>query len=199
MQPDLPAAPPARVLAMAGSTRSGSLNRMLLAEAVRALREAGAEVTEVDLRDFPMPIYQGDLEAAEGLPEHARRLRALLRNQQGLLLVSPENNASVPALLKNTLDWVSRPDGGQNGLVALQGKVAMLMSASPGSLGGLRGLVHLRQILQALSVLVLTEQLAVPRAHEKFDATGRMNDPRITASLSGLAGRFAGVCLKLGS
>ena len=113
-----------------------------------------------------MPLYQGDLEAREGMPPQARRLKALLADHHALLLVSPENNASVPALLKNTLDWLSRPDGGQNGLVAFQGKVALLMAASPGSLGGLRGLAHLRQILQALSVLVLTEQLAVPRAHE---------------------------------
>ena len=188
---------PVRVLAIAGSTRSGSLNRMLLAEAVRALETAGAAVTAAALEDFPMPLYQGDLEAREGMPPQARRLKALLADHHALLLVSPENNASVPALLKNTLDWLSRPDGGQNGLVAFQGKVALLMAASPGSLGGLRGLAHLRQILQALSVLVLAEQLAVPRAHEQFDGQGRLQDPKLLASIAGLARRLVSVCARL--
>lgn len=188
---------PVRVLAIAGSTRSGSLNRMLLAEVVRALEPTGAAVTEAALEDFPMPLYQGDLEAREGIPPQARRLKALLADHHALLLVSPENNASVPAVLKNTLDWLSRPDGGQNGLVAFQGKVALLMSASPGSLGGLRGLAHLRQILQALSVLVLTEQLAVPRAHEQFDGQGRLQDPKLLASIAGLSRRLVSVCARL--
>jgi NAD(P)H-dependent FMN reductase len=188
-----------KVLAFAGSARRDSLNKKLLRLAAAALLEAGALVTVVDLEDFPMPLYHGDLEHREGMPEHARRLRRLLGEHQGLLLVSPENNASVSSLLKNALDWMSRPDGGQNGLVPFQNKVALLMSASPGALGGLRGLVHLRQILQALSVLVLTEQLALVRAHEQFDGEGQLIDPKLRASLSGLAERFIGVVSRLAS
>ena len=188
---------PLRILAIAGSARRDSLNRKLQHVACAALMQAGAKVTEVNLDDFPMPVYHGDLEDREGLPLHARRLRSLMMEHQALLIVSPENNASIPAVLKNALDWMSRPDGGQNGLVPYQNKVALLMSATPGALGGLRGLQHLRQVLQALSVLVLSEQLGVPRAHEKFDADGKLNDPKLQASITGLAQRLINVAGRL--
>ncbi|HEY9397659.1 MAG TPA: NAD(P)H-dependent oxidoreductase, partial [Burkholderiales bacterium] len=115
-----------RILAFAGSARRESLNRKLLNIAVQAAIEAGAAVTVLDLNDYPLPIYHGDLEAREGLPGNARKLKQLFLEHQGLLIASPEHNASVSALLKNTIDWVSRPDGGQNGLVPYQNKVAAL-------------------------------------------------------------------------
>lgn len=179
-----------KILAFAGSANRASVNRKLLNVAARVAVEAGAAVTVVDLNDYPLPIYSGDLEAREGMPANARKLKRLFVEHQGLLIASPEHNASVSALLKNTIDWVSRPDGGQNGLVPYQNKVAALLAASPGNHGGLRGLPQLRAIMQTLGVLVLPQQYALGRAHEAFDAEGRLNDPRTHASVAGVAQRL---------
>src|SRR5689334_7096562 len=121
----------ARILVFAGSARSGALNKKLAHVAAAAVGAAGAEATLIDLADYPMPLYDGDLEAREGLPASARKLKDLFIAHQGLLVVSPEDNASVSALLKNTLDWISRQDGGESGLIPYQGKVAALAGASP--------------------------------------------------------------------
>jgi NAD(P)H-dependent FMN reductase len=187
-----------RILAFAGSARRESLNKRLLAAAVPFAREAGAEVTVVDLDEYDMPVYHGDHEAANGLPPAAQRLREAFLAHDALLIASPENNASVSSALKNALDWVSRPHAGQNGLVPYQGKVAALLAASPGALGGLRGLQHLRAILQALGVLVISEQFALGRAHEAFDAAGGLADARQRASVQGVAQRLVHVAAKLG-
>jgi chromate reductase, NAD(P)H dehydrogenase (quinone) len=186
-----------RILAFAGSTRSGSLNRHLLDAAVSAARAAGAEVTVLDLREYPMPIYDGDLEAREGIPANARKLKAIFREHQALLIVAPEYNASITPLLKNTLDWLSRPDGGENGTVPYQGKVAALYSASAGALGGLRGLTHLRAVLQNLGVLVQTEQYALARANEAFAPDGTLLDARTRALVEGVAKRLVDLATKL--
>jgi chromate reductase len=188
-----------KILAFSGSARAGSLNKRLVRVAAAAAGEAGGEVTLIDLDDYPMPVYHGDLEAREGVPPNARRMRELFMAHQALLIASPENNASVSSLLKNTLDWLSRPDGGRSGLVPFAGKVAALLAASPGALGGLRGLVHLRQILMTLNVLVLSEQFALPRAHEAFDADGELQDPRHRASVGGVARRLVEVTSRLGA
>lgn len=181
------------ILAFAGSARRDSLNKKLVRVAAAAAAAAGGTVTLVDLDDYAMPVYHGDLEAKDGVPENARRLRRLVAEHQGLLIASPENNASIPAVLKNALDWVSRPTDGQNGLAPYQGKVAALLSASPGVYGGMRGLVHVRQVLQALGVLVLSEQVAVGRAHEMFGADGALTDVKLQASVAGLAQRLVAV------
>lgn len=186
-----------KILAFAGSARSESLNKRLVRVAAEGAKAAGADVTLVDLDDYPMPVYHGDLEAKEGIPPNARLLKDLFREHHGLLIASPENNASIPAMLKNSLDWVSRPDGGQNGLVPYQRKVAALLSASPGALGGLRGLVHLRAVLQALGVLVLSEQFALPRAHEAFADAGHLSDPKQSTSLLGVTGRLVEVTRRM--
>ncbi|MBM3345204.1 MAG: NAD(P)H-dependent oxidoreductase [Betaproteobacteria bacterium] len=188
---------PVRILALAGSARRDSLNKKLVQVAAKAVTAEGAEVTLIDLNDYPMPLYHGDLEAKEGVPVDARRLRRLVADHQGLLIASPENNASVAAVLKNALDWVSRPTDGQNGLAPYHGKVAALLAASPGAYGGLRGLVHLRQILQALGVLVLTEQVAVGRAHELFSREGALTDVKLQASVLGLVRRLVSVTARL--
>lgn len=190
-------AAPLKILACAGSARADSLNKKLIRVASRAAEEAGGAVTLIDLDDFPMPVYHGDVEARDGIQPNARRFRELLSAHQALLIASPENNGSVSSLLKTTLDWASRPDGGQNGLAPYQGKVAGLLSASPGALGGLRGLVHLRQILMTLNVLVLTEQVAVPRAHEAFGDDGALKDVRVQTSVAGLARRLVEVGSRL--
>lgn len=180
-----------RVLAFAGSARRDSLNKKLAREAARLAREAGAAATFVDLDEYPMPLYHGDLEAASGMPEHARRLRELFLEHDALLIASPENNSSMTALLKNTIDWLSRdlPGGGAqaSGLAPWKGKVAGLMAASPGVFGGIRALPHLRQVLASLGVTVLGPQVAVARAHEAFGADGRLVDERSAAAVRALA------------
>jgi chromate reductase, NAD(P)H dehydrogenase (quinone) len=187
----------ARILVFAGSARAGSLNKKLARVAAAAVRAAGAEATLIDLADYAMPLYDGDLEARDGVPSSARKLKDLLIAHQGLLVVSPENNASVPALLKNTLDWISRKDGSESGLVPYQGKVAALAGASPGALGGLRGLTHLRAILQTLNVLVLSEQFALGRAHEAFNEDGSLREAKQQAALAALARKLVDVCARL--
>jgi chromate reductase len=112
-------------------------------------------------------------------------------------IASPENNASVPAVLKNALDWVSRPHAGQNGLAPYRGKIAALLAASPGALGGLRGLIHLRAILQSVGVLVLTEQFALPRAHEAFDAQGELIDARHATAVAGVVQQLISITRRL--
>lgn len=154
-----------KILALNGSTRSGSYNAVLLEAAVRGAREAGAQVTRVDLRDFPMPLYDAELESTQGLPEAARRLKALLKEHEGLLLASPEFNGSIPGVLKNALDWVSRSEPGEPPRAAFQGNVAGLLSASPGSRGGLQGLLHLREVLSHLQMLVHPRLVTWPHAN----------------------------------
>ncbi len=177
-----------KILAWAGSTRTASFNKQLVRFAAEAARAAGAEVTVVDLRDYPLPLFDGDLEDHEGLPENAKKLKALFREHDGLLIASPEYNSSITAVLKNTLDWVSRGEtDDEPALVAYRGKAAALLSSSPGALGGLRGLVHLRAILGNIGVIVLPDQAAVPKAHEAFDAGGRLKDERTVRQVTGVA------------
>lgn len=183
-----------KILAFAGSARAGSLNKKLVNAAAQAARDAGAEVTVLDLKDYPLPIYDGDLEEAGGLPENARKLKDLFRAHQGLLIASPEYNSSITALLKNTLDWVSRTENDDEPpLAAYKGKAAALLAASPGALGGLRGLVHLRAILGNIGVIVLPEQTAVGRAHEALavNEAGRLADERVARQVATVAGALA--------
>ena len=181
----------ARILVFAGSARRDSLNKKLARAAAQFAREAGAEATFVDLDDYPIPLYHGDLEAASGMPENARKLRGIFLAHDALIIASPENNSSMSSLLKNTIDWLSRDvedgKGDSSGLAPWRGKVAGLMAASPGGFGGIRALPHLRQILAALGVTVLGTQVAVPRAHEAFAADGSLADERVAKSLRSLA------------
>lgn len=167
-----------RIIAFGGSTRAESFNQRLVHIAAEGARHAGAEVTVISLRDFPMPLYDGDLEAAEGLPEHARRFRSLLMEHDGLIIASPEYNSSVTAVLKNAIDWASRPQPHDPPLAAFAGKVAGLVSASTGQLGGLRGLFHLREILMNIRVMVLPTMVAVPQAGAVL-GDGRLTDEKL--------------------
>lgn len=177
-----------KILAFAGSTRTASYNKLLVRFAAAAAGAAGAEVTLLDLRDYPLPLFDGDLEEQQGLPENARKLKALFRAHDALLIASPEYNSSITAVLKNTLDWVSRAESDDEpALVAYRGKAAALLSASPGALGGLRGLVHLRAILGNIGVIVLPDQVAVPKAHEAFDDQGALKDERSGKQVTRLA------------
>jgi chromate reductase len=166
-----------RILAFAGSTRTDSYNKKLVRIAAEGARAAGAEVTLIDLRDYPLPLFDEDLEREEGLPANGRQLKDLFLSHDGLLIAAPEYNSSITAVLKNTIDWVSRPAPDEAPLGGFVGKVASIMSASPGALGGLRGLVHVRAILGNIQVLVLPEQIAIPRAFEAFDEAGQLIDP----------------------
>ena len=169
---------PLRVLAFAGSTRRASFNRALVGIAADGAREAGAEVTEIELRDYRLPVFDQDDESEHGKPEPARRLKRQLVGHDAWLVAAPEYNSSITGVLKNSIDWASRPDPGDPGpLAAFRGKLIVLMSASPGVLGGLRGLVHVRAILGNLGCVVLPDQVAVPKAREAFDADGRLVDP----------------------
>ncbi|HUF63602.1 MAG TPA: NAD(P)H-dependent oxidoreductase [Verrucomicrobiales bacterium] len=163
-----------RVLVFGGSLRRESWNHKLAQFAAGALRDAGAEATLIRLSDFPFPIYDGDLEEREGLPEPALRLRQQFLGHDALFIASPEYNSSVSGALKNAIDWVSRPVEGEKDLAAFRGKVAALVSASPGALGGLRGLVHLRAILGNIGVIMVPKQHCVAAAPEAFGETGEL-------------------------
>src|SRR5450759_336640 len=165
---------PPKILVLTGSARLDSVNRKLARQTVEALRDAGVEATLADLRDFPMPIYDGDMEAGEGIPPAAKALKELARAHDGFAIASPEYNGSFPALLKNTLDWISRPEPGERSLEVFRGKVAAILSASPGPGGGRRGLHQLRELLEMMLVTVIPEQLAIARSSTALDAEGRL-------------------------
>lgn len=168
---------PVKLLAFSGSTRAGSLNQALLDLAAAEARARGAEVTMVNLKDFGLPLYDGDLEQA-AFPPAARELKALFKAHHGFLIASPEYNGSVSGVLKNAIDWASRPDGeGPVALSAFRGKVAGLMAASISPFGGLRGVTHLRQILGTIQVVVATEQVLIPFAQNAFDEAGALKEP----------------------
>jgi NAD(P)H-dependent FMN reductase len=176
-----------QILAFAGSTRWDSFNKKLVRVAAEAARQAGGEVTLIDLADFPLPLYDGDLEAESGQPENSQRLYELFKSHQALLLSCPEYNSSITALLKNVIDWVSRPRPGEPELVAFTGKVAALMSASPGGFGGMRGLVHVRAILGNIGTLVIPSQVAIPKAKEAFNADGTLRDEKLVQRITKVA------------
>ncbi len=187
-----------RILAFAGSARKDSFNKKLLRVAVRAAEEAGAEVTLLDLAEYSLPLYDGDSEARDGLPANATKLKQLFLDHDGLMIAAPEYNSSVTPLLKNTIDWVSRPADGESPLAAYKNKVAVLMAASPGGLGGLRGLVHVRAILQNIGVIVLPDQRAVSGAGNAFDETGQLKDERLRQAVQDLGAKLASVLSRLG-
>ena len=167
-----------KILAFAGSTRTESFNKRLVRVAAAGANEAGADVTVIDLRDFPMPLYDEDLEKQEGLPFNTQKLKDLMIAYHGFLISSPEYNSSITGVLKNTIDWTSRPRDNEPPLACFQDKIVGLMSASPGTLGGLRGLVHVRAILENMGMIALPNQIAVSKAHEAFDAQGNLNDKK---------------------
>ncbi|MGI0101288.1 MAG: NADPH-dependent FMN reductase [Nitrosotalea sp.] len=188
-----------KILAFAGSTRTDSFNKKLVRISATGATEAGADVTVVDLRDFPMPLYDGDLEQKEGMPPAARKMKDLMLTHQGFLLSSPEYNSSISAVLKNTIDWTSRQSEGEASLACFKGKVAGIMSASPGGLGGLRGLVHVRSILGNIGVLVIPDQVAIAKAHEAFDADGTLKDKKQEAQVRMIGSSVAKILSKLNS
>jgi len=154
-----------KILVMAGSARLGSIHRKLAREALVELRAAGVDATLADLRDYPMPIYDGDLEADGGLPAGAKALKELARGSDGFVIATPEYNGSYPALLKNALDWISRPEPGEGPLEVFNGKLAGILAASPGPGGGKRVLKQLRELLGMMRLRVIPEELSFPKAN----------------------------------
>ena len=187
----------ARILVLSGSARRESFNAKLAAIGAAAARAAGAEVTSIDPREFAMPLYDGDLEAAEGLPEAVVRMKAEFLRHDGLFFACPEYNSSITPLLKNTIDWVSRPAPGEGSLACYRGKVAALLAASPGALGGLRGLVTVRSILSNIGVIVLPTQIAIPRAAQAFGPDGNLADAAQQKSVESLAAELVRVVGRL--
>lgn len=182
---------PIRLLAFAGSLRSGSFNRRLIHTLARGATQAGAEVDLIELRDFPLPVYDGDIEL-DGVPENVRALQAKLAAVDGLLIATPEYNGSMPALVKNTLDWISRPQlDGSDGTRLFSGKVAGICSASPGALGGLRSLLVLRDTLSKLGLWVCPAQVAVGGAGTAFAEDGTLIDERRRAQVEGVGEQVA--------
>jgi chromate reductase, NAD(P)H dehydrogenase (quinone) len=185
--------PDTRLLFFAGSSRTGSLNRKLATYAHRLAVEKGHAADLIELRDYPLPVYNADLQNSEGIPENARKLKALLGGYQGILIASPEYNASVPAMLKNTLDWLSRiRDEGEQPLQVFKTRVFAISSASPSMHGGARGLIALRQVLAiGLQALVLGDQFAVSKANEAFDEAGNAKDEIVRKTMAGIIDRLA--------
>lgn len=159
--------------------------------AARELRNAGMPVTLADLREYPMPLYDGDSEAAQGMPDTARRFKELVREHDALVVASPEYNGSFSALVKNTIDWISRPAPGEPPLTVFRAKPAALLSASPGPGAGKRGLRHLRELLEMIGMKVVPTQVAVARALEAFDESGNLVRPEDQAAMRELVRELA--------
>ena len=173
---------PPRVLAMAGSLRKDSYNKKLIRVGAEMLRRAGAEVDLLELNDVPMPLYDGDLEYEAGLPEGAIAFKRRLAQADGLMIASPEYNFSIPGTFKNAIDWASRGDED-----VFTGKVAALMAASPGGVGGMRMLPHLRQVLTALDVWLIPSQVTVAKAAEAFLPDGSLASAHTAKQVRDLA------------
>jgi NAD(P)H-dependent FMN reductase len=181
-----------KILVFAGSIRTGSYNARLAALATKLLALAEAEPTRISLQDFPLPLYDGDLETRAGPPEHAVKLKHLMMRHAGVFIAAGEYNASVTPLLKNTIDWVSRVrEGTEPPLAAFRNRIFAVGAASPGPLGGYRGLMAVRQALElGCGATVLPEQVAVRDAANAFDADDSLRDPRSAEALKALLERL---------
>jgi NAD(P)H-dependent FMN reductase len=173
-----------RILVFAGSNRTGAYSGKVANAALRTLIELGAEVTHISLVDYPLPLMDQDLEKEKGIPDNAMKLGRLFSAHDGILIASPEYNSSIPPLLKNTIDWVSRISrDGDRPLKPYSGKVVALCSSSEGNFGGARGLYHLRSVMMNVGTQIITEQCSVVHAHEAFAEDGSFTDERTFKSM----------------
>jgi chromate reductase, NAD(P)H dehydrogenase (quinone) len=181
-----------KILVFAGSIRTGSHNARLAALATKLLAAEEAEPTRISLQDFPLPLYDADLEARSGPPQHAVNLKRMMMQHGGVFIATAEYNASVTPLLKNAIDWISRVrEGTEAPLAAFRNRVFALAAASPGTLGGYRGLMAVRQALElGCGATVLPEQVAVRDAANAFDADDGLRDPRTAEALHALLRRL---------
>ena len=182
-----------RILAFSGSIRRESWNLKLLDATVPMLEQHGAQVKHISLANYPMPLYNGDIEVGQGLPEAAHELKTLMADHDGFLIATPEYNGFFTPLLKNTIDWVSRRAGEEPPLMAFKGKTAALISASPGPLGGIRGLLPTRQLLSGVGLMVIPEQFALKSASKAFGEDGQLVDEAAASFLQNLTKRLTHV------
>jgi len=187
-----------KILVIPGSLRTGSLNAKLAAVAAHRLAQAGIDVTKISLGDFPLPIYDGDLQTKSGVPKNAIDLKRLIGTHHGVLIVTPEYNASVPSLVKNTIDWVSRvADPQESRGQVFRGRAFAIAAASHSRLGGARSLAALRLILSACQALVIPNQLALAFADEAYDDMDRLKHPPDIEALSSLVRQLIDVSQRL--
>lgn len=184
----------AKLIFLAGSARKESLNKKLAKAAADMAAELGAQVTYIDLANYPMPILCEDYEAENGAPESAQKLKKLFAEHDGFLISSPEYNSSFSPLLKNTLDWLSRPAGeGEEIHIPFKGKVSAIVAASPGAIGGLRGLPALRMLLTNIAMFgthVIPAQFALGNAHNAFDENGKLSNDQQRGMLENVIKQF---------
>lgn len=187
-----------KILAFAGSSRKESLNKKLVRIAALGAQDVGASVTIIDLVDYPMPLFDQDIEHEQGMPENARKFKKLMTEHDAFIIASPEYNSAFSPLLKNVIDWASRAESDDEPpLAAYQGKLAAIMAASPGAFGGLRGLVSLRLLLTNIGITVLPDQQAIPQAFKAFDDDGSLIDVRQQKAVLDLGSKLAITVSKL--
>lgn len=183
-----------KILAVAGSYREHSYNKRALNIAANGARNAGAEVTVIDLRDFPLPIFNADEVESGGFDENALRLQDICSDHDGFLISSPEYNGGIPGGFKNAIDWLSRANDKYKMYEPIKGKTAALITASPGQFGGIRCLAHLRGVFTIMGVNVLPTEIAVPFVGQKFDGDAiEMTDEKTKFHLENLGASLAGV------
>lgn len=181
-----------KILAVAGSYRAKSYNKRVLNIAAEGAREAGADVTIIDLRDYPMPIFDADQLESTGFDANALRFQDALHEHDGFLIASPEYNGSIPGGFKNAIDWASRQSEKHAMNAVFKGKTAALMTASPGAFGGLRCLSHLRGVFTIMGVNVLPAEIAVSFVAQKFEGDGtEMTDEKLRSTLRGLGANLS--------
>jgi NAD(P)H-dependent FMN reductase len=182
-----------KLLFLAGSARDGSLNKRLARLGADIAHANGLQATFADIGDYPMPLYDGDLETRDGPPENAFKLKSLMELHQGIFIAAPEYNASITPLLKNTLDWVSRVRlEGEVPSQVYRTRVFALGGASPGNFGSVRGLPHVRQVLEVgLGALVLPDQILIAKADQAFDEHGHLKDKALMELYKSVIQRLA--------
>ena len=187
-----------KILVIPGSLRSGSLNAKLAAAAAYEFAQAGVEVTRISLGDFPLPIYDGDLQTKSGVPKNAINLKRMMSAHHGVLMVTPEYNSSVPSLVKNTIDWVSRvQDAPEPRGEVFRERAFAIAAASDSRLGGTRSLAALRLILTACQATVIPNQLALSFANQAYDDMDRLKHPADIEALAALVRQLIDVCQRM--
>ena len=174
-----------KIVLFAGSLRTDSCNKKLAREAARLAKVAGHEVEFLDLKEYPMPVYDGDIETASGLPKETSALSKKIAAADALIIATPEYNGSISSPLKNTLDWLSRDKP-----MSLTDKHVLLLTASPGALGGIRAAWHTRQPLEAMGVHVYPTMMSLPDAYNAFDEQGNLKQERPLKQLQDLLDKF---------
>ena len=181
------------VLAFSGSMRKDSVNKKLANEAAHWARQKGAHVTVVDFKDYVFPFYDRDLEASEGMPLKVKLFRQLMIKSQVIFIASPNYNSSLSGMLKNVLDWASRNERGEESKEAFKGKVFVIMSSSQGSSGGVKGLNHLRAVIEKSGGTVLPQQFVVPFGDQAYGQDGHLKEPKLIELQELIAAAFKDV------